>query len=39
MSPLSHKTNLSENIDDDDDDDDIPKRRYDAAGMPQAGKL
>ena len=38
MSPLSHKTNLSENIDDDDDDD-IPKRRYDAAGMPQAGKL
>ena len=38
MSPLSHKTNLSENIDDDDDDD-IPKRRYDAAGIPQAGKL
>ena len=37
MSPLSHKTNLSENIDDDDDD--IPKRRDDAAGMPQAGKL
>ena len=38
MSPLSHKTNLSENIDDDDDDD-IPKLRDDAAGMPQAGKL
>ena len=37
MSPLSHKTNLSENIDDDDDD--IPKLRDDAAGMPQAGKL